>query len=81
MNLDQSIGQYLRLKQELGRAYSTLPWNNGRLNRLTVDLQVDQAAPAHQAFPGQQRERREDVGLVRRGHLRAHLHRQEGASP
>ena len=38
MNLDQSIGQYLRLKQELGRAYSTLPWNNGRLNRLTVDL-------------------------------------------
>ena len=43
-------------------------------------LQVDQAAPAHQAFPGQQRERREDAGLVRRGHLRAHRHRQEGAS-
>ena len=43
-------------------------------------LQVDQAAPAHQAVPGQQRERGEDAGLVRRGHLRAHRHRQEGAS-
>ena len=43
-------------------------------------LQVDQAAPAHQAFPGHQRERGEDADLVRRGHLRAHRHRQEGAS-
>lgn len=38
MNLDQSIGQYLRLKQELALAYSVLPWNDGRINRLTVDL-------------------------------------------
>ena len=43
-------------------------------------LQVDQAASAHQAFPGQQRERGEDAGLVRSRHLRAHRYRQEGAS-
>ena len=45
-----------------------------------VVLQVDQAAPAHQEVPREQRERREDAGLVRRGHLRADCHRQEGAS-
>ena len=43
-------------------------------------LQMDQAAPAHQAIPGHQRERSEDADLVRRVHLRAHRHRQEGAS-
>ena len=31
-------------------------------------------------FPWQPRERREDVGEVRRCHLRAHRHRQEGTS-
>ena len=31
-------------------------------------LQVDQATPAHQAFPRHQRERGEDADLVRRGH-------------
>ncbi len=44
-------------------------------------LQVDQAAPAHQAIPGHQRERGEDANLVRRGHLRVDCHRQERASP
>jgi hypothetical protein len=43
-------------------------------------LQVDQAAPAHQALPGYQRERGEDADLVRCGHLRADRHRQKGAS-
>ena len=42
-------------------------------------LQMDQAASANQTLPGHQRERREDAGVVRRGHLRAHRHRQEGA--
>ena len=41
---------------------------------------VDQAALAHQKVPGHQRERGEDAGVVRRGHLRAHRHRQETAS-
>ena len=43
-------------------------------------LQVAQAAPAHQALPGHQRERGEDADLVRGGHLRADRHRQERAS-
>ena len=43
-------------------------------------LQMDQAAPAHQAIPGHQRERSEDADLVRRVDLRAYRHRQEGAS-
>ncbi len=45
-----------------------------------VVLQMDQAAFADQKIPGHQRERREDPNLVRRLHLRAHRHRQEGAS-
>ena len=43
-------------------------------------LQVDQAAFAHQAFSGHQLERSQDGNLVRRVDLRAHCHRQEGAS-
>jgi hypothetical protein len=44
-------------------------------------LQMDQAASAHQAFHGQQRERGQVADLVRRRDLRTHRHRQEGASP
>ena len=46
-----------------------------------VVLQMDQAASAHQAFSGHERERGEDANLVRRVHLRADRHRQKGASP
>ena len=45
-----------------------------------VVLQMDQAASAHQAIPGQQRERREDAGLVCYRYLRAHRYCQKGAS-
>jgi len=45
-----------------------------------VVLQVAQATPAHQAISWHERERREDANLVRRVHLHAHCHRQEGAS-
>jgi Domain of unknown function (DUF4372)/Transposase DDE domain len=37
-------------------------------------LQMDQAAPAHQALFGHERERGEDANLVRRVYLRAHRH-------
>ena len=43
-------------------------------------LQMDQAASADQTLPGQQRERREDAGVVRYRHLRAYHHRQERTS-
>lgn len=43
-------------------------------------LPVDPAAPAHRALFRNQRERGEDANLVRRVHLRAHDHRQKGAS-
>ena len=43
-----------------------------------IVFQMDQAAFAHQEIPGHQRERREDADLVRRLHLRADCHRQEG---
>ena len=39
-------------------------------------LQVDQAAAAHQAFSGHQRERGEDANLARRVHLCAHCYRR-----
>src|SRR5215203_2588784 len=43
-------------------------------------LQVDQAAPAHQAILRYQRERGEGANLVRRSHLRVDRHCQERAS-
>ena len=43
-------------------------------------LQVDQAAPAHQAILRYQRERGEGTNLVRRSHLRVDCHCQERAS-
>ena len=46
-----------------------------------VVLQVDQAAFAEQAVFGQQRERRQDAGVVRHRHLRADCHCQKRASP
>ena len=45
-----------------------------------VVLQVDQAALANQEISGHQSERGEGANLVRRVHLRADRHRQEGAS-
>ncbi len=39
---------------------------------------MDQAAPAHQALSGYQRERREKPNLVCHRHLCADRHRQEG---
>jgi hypothetical protein len=45
-----------------------------------VILQMDQAVFAHQAISRHQRERGEDANLVRRVHLRADRHRQEGTS-
>jgi|KBSMisStandDraft_5_1062788.scaffolds.fasta_scaffold2892380_1 hypothetical protein len=38
MNLEQLIGRHFRLQQELGIAYSTVPWHTGRIDRLTNDL-------------------------------------------
>ena len=43
-------------------------------------LRLGQAAPAHQAIPGQQRKRREDASLVYHCHLRAHRDCQKGAA-
>ena len=45
-----------------------------------VVLQMDQAASAHQKVFGHQRERSQDANLVRRGHLRADCHCQEGVA-
>ena len=38
MNIEQQIGRYSRLKDELVVAYSSLPWNMGRIERLNHDL-------------------------------------------
>ena len=38
VNLEQSTGRYFRLKQELAIAYGAVPWNSGRLDRLTNEL-------------------------------------------
>lgn len=38
MNLVQLTGRQFRLKRELACAYSELPWNTGRIERLTGEL-------------------------------------------
>lgn len=38
MDLDQLMGRYFRLKQELSIAYRVQPWHSGRIDRLADDL-------------------------------------------
>ena len=44
VNQGQLMGQHLRLKRELSMAHRTLPLNNGRINRLIVDLASSEQA-------------------------------------
>ncbi|HWI10506.1 MAG TPA: hypothetical protein VNU48_04185 [Burkholderiaceae bacterium] len=38
MDLEQLMGRYFRLKQELAIAYKAQPWQSGRIDRLADDL-------------------------------------------
>jgi len=38
MNLDQLMGRYFRLMQELSSAYRAQPWHSARIDRLADDL-------------------------------------------
>ncbi len=38
MRLEQLMGRYYRLKQELGKAYCEQPWHGARIDRLADDL-------------------------------------------
>lgn len=38
MSIEQLMGRYLRLKQDLEIAYKAQPWHSGRINRLTNDI-------------------------------------------
>jgi hypothetical protein len=38
MDLDQLMGRYFRLKQELAIAYKAQPWHSGRIDRLADEL-------------------------------------------
>jgi hypothetical protein len=38
MNIQQLIGRYLRLKQDLEIAYRTHPWQSAHINRLANDI-------------------------------------------
>ena len=38
MELEQLMGRYFRLKQELTQAYKAQPWHSGRIDRLADDL-------------------------------------------
>jgi len=37
-HLEQLMGRYFRLKQELAQAYREKPWHGGRIDRLADDL-------------------------------------------
>ncbi|MES2994154.1 MAG: hypothetical protein V4844_22220 [Pseudomonadota bacterium] len=38
MDLEQLMGRYFRLKQELSIAYRAQPWHSGRIDRLADEL-------------------------------------------
>lgn len=38
MDLDQLMGRYFRLKQELAIAYNSQPWHSGHVDRLADQL-------------------------------------------
>jgi hypothetical protein len=38
MDLEQLMGRYFRLKQELSIAYKAQPWHSARVDRLADDL-------------------------------------------
>lgn len=38
MDLDQLMGRYFRLKQELSIAYRSQPWHSGKIDRLADEL-------------------------------------------
>ncbi len=38
MDLEQLMGRYFRLKQELALAYKAQPWHSGRIDRLADEL-------------------------------------------
>ncbi len=44
MNLEQLIGRYLRLKEELGAAYGMVPWNVRRIDRLAREITATEHA-------------------------------------
>ena len=46
MDLEQLTGRYFRLQQELAIAYSVVPWNSRRIDRLARDLAAAERAIA-----------------------------------
>ena len=46
MKLEQLIGRYLRLQQELSIAYRTQPWHPARIDRLADELACTERAIA-----------------------------------
>ena len=46
MTLDQLMGRYVRLQQELEIAYAQMPWHGPRIDRLANDLATTERAIA-----------------------------------
>ena len=60
MNIEQMMGRYQRLQQELSIAYNQHPWQSGRIDRLAqelaqVELEIVQNRPGP-ALPGSTQE-------------------------
>lgn len=60
MSLEQLMGRYFRLKQELAIAYNMRPWNGGRIDRLADELaaaerEIADREPATIPFPNELR--------------------------
>jgi hypothetical protein len=62
MNLEQLMGRYLSLRQDLEIAYKARPWHGARIDRLTNDIArterelashgyLDQSGPTREHLP------------------------------
>ena len=58
MELEQLMGRYFRLKQELSLAYREQPWHGGRIDRLADELSAtEREIASRQARDGERAER------------------------
>jgi hypothetical protein len=53
MGIDQLMGRYLRLRQDLEIAYKAQPWHSARINRLTNDIARTERELASRGHLGQ----------------------------
>lgn len=59
MGIEQLMGRYLSLRQDLEIAYNAQPWHSARIDRLTNDIARTEQELASRGYLGQTAQTRE----------------------